>query len=141
MKDQGPGLLAVGAVGAALFVLFIGAGVILSVGHAVPTEFWAAASSLSGALVGLLAPQPATKGAIQRKANQYHALAAAAPPDEQAELTAMAQKTDAQVQTSSTFGLRVVLLFAVGTVAFIVGIVLALNVGKHVPTMPTAFVP
>ena len=39
MNDRDIGLLAVSAVGAALIVLFAGAGVILAVGHVVPTEF------------------------------------------------------------------------------------------------------
>ncbi|HEV7161857.1 MAG TPA: hypothetical protein VGN25_01245 [Solirubrobacteraceae bacterium] len=46
------------AVGTALVVLFAGACVILAVGRSVPTELWAAAGSLSGALVGILAPPP-----------------------------------------------------------------------------------
>ena len=48
------------AVGSALVVLFAGASVILAVGHSVPTELWAAAGALSGALVGILAPPPPT---------------------------------------------------------------------------------
>jgi hypothetical protein len=44
------------AVGVALVVLFAGACTILAVGNPVPTELWAAASALSGALVGLLVP-------------------------------------------------------------------------------------
>ena len=48
--------LAVVAVGAALVVLFAGAGTIAAVGHDVPQALWAAASGLSGALVGILIP-------------------------------------------------------------------------------------
>ena len=131
--------LAVGAVGAALVVLFIGAGVILGVGHTVPTEFWAAASSLSGALVGLLSPQPATKGALQRQATQLHALAAAAPPEQSAALVARAEAVRTAAPSSSSYDLRVVMLSIVGVIAFIVGIVLALNVGHHVATTTTAY--
>jgi hypothetical protein len=50
--------LAVVAVGAALVVLFAGAGVIVAVNRQVPQELWAAASALSGALVGILIPTP-----------------------------------------------------------------------------------
>jgi hypothetical protein len=54
--------LAVIAVGTALVVLFAGAGVIVAVGHQVPQELWAAASVLSGALVGILIPTPSGGG-------------------------------------------------------------------------------
>ncbi|MCW2495660.1 hypothetical protein [Jatrophihabitans sp.] len=130
---------AVSAIGAALVVLFIGAGVILGVGHSVPTEFWAAASSLSGALVGLLAPQPATKGALQRQATQLHALAATAPDDQRTAFTARAEQTSAAVTGSSTFDLRIVLLSVVGFAAFVTGIVLAFQVGDHVAAATTAY--
>jgi hypothetical protein len=50
--------LAVVAVGVALVSLFAGAAVILAVGRSVPQEMWAAASALSGALVGILIPTP-----------------------------------------------------------------------------------
>lgn len=48
--------MAVVAVGTALVVLFAGAGAIVGVGHTVPQAMWAAASALSGALVGILIP-------------------------------------------------------------------------------------
>src|SRR5664279_5561770 len=135
MNDRDIGLLAVGAVGAALIVLLAGAGVILAVGHVVPTEFWAAASSLSGALVGLLAPQPTTKGALTRRAGHYHAMAAAAaaadPTDtKSASLTKVANDatTAAKDPNTKSYDLRVVLLSVVGTAAFLVGIALALSV-------------
>ena len=50
--------LAVLMVGIALVILFAGASVILALNHQVPQEFWAAASALSGALVGILIPTP-----------------------------------------------------------------------------------
>jgi len=53
--------LAVVSVGAALVVLFAGAGVIAAVGHEVPKELWSAAAALSGALVGILVPPPKSK--------------------------------------------------------------------------------
>ncbi len=53
--------LAVVSVGAALVVLFAGAGVIAAVGHEVPKELWSAAAALSGALVGILIPPPKSK--------------------------------------------------------------------------------
>jgi hypothetical protein len=133
-----PGL-AVSAVGVALVVLFIGAGVILGVGHAVPTEYWAAASSLSGALVGLLAPQPATKGALQRQATQLHAFAMTAPAEQRAGLVERADRASAAVAASSTYDLRVVLLSIVGLAAFVGGIVLAFNVGDHTAAATTAY--
>jgi hypothetical protein len=52
--------LAVVAAGTALVVLFAGVGVILALGHDVPDAMWAAASGLSGALVGILIPTPGT---------------------------------------------------------------------------------
>lgn len=131
--------LAVAAVGAALIVLFIGAGIILGVGHSIPTEFWAAASSLSGALVGLLSPQPATKGSLQRQATQLHTLAATAPPEQTSALLARADAATTAAPTSSNYDLRVILLSAVGAIAFIVGIVLALNVGDHTAAATTAY--
>jgi hypothetical protein len=146
MNDRDIGLLAVSAVGAALIVLFAGAGVILAVGHVVPTEFWAAASSLSGALVGLLAPQPATKGAMVRRAGQYHALAAVAAAAEPADtksasLTRVANDATKAAQDPNTksYDLRIVLLSVVGMAAFVVGIVLAFSVGRHIASATTAY--
>ncbi len=146
MNDRDIGLLAVGAVGAALIVLFAGAGVILAVGHVVPTEFWAAASSLSGALVGLLAPQPTTKGALTRRASQYHAMAAAAATagagdTKSASLTTVANAatTAAQDPKTKSYDLRIVLLSGVGMVGFVIGIALALSVGKHIASATTAY--
>ncbi len=54
--------LAVVAVGTALVVLFAGAGTIVAVGHTVPQAMWAAASALSGALVGILIPTSSRAG-------------------------------------------------------------------------------
>jgi hypothetical protein len=74
--------LAVVAAGTALIVLFVGAGVIVSLGHTVPDAMWAAAAGLSGALVGILiptsgnAPDPVAKAAAVMK--QTAAAAAAA---------------------------------------------------------------
>lgn len=60
-NDRDSYSLAILSVGAALVVLFAGAAVIAAVGHQVPKELWAAASALSGALVGILVPSPKTK--------------------------------------------------------------------------------
>jgi hypothetical protein len=139
MDTRNLAAFAVGAVGAALVVLFIGAGIILGVGHTVPTEYWAAASSLSGALVGLLAPQPATKGALQRQATQLHALAATAPLDQQPALIERADRAMTAAPASSTYDLRVVLLSIVGVIAFTVGIALAFTVGDHTAAATTAY--
>ncbi|MDP9093422.1 MAG: hypothetical protein M3N95_10935 [Actinomycetota bacterium] len=147
MNNRDVGWLVVCAVGAALIVLFAGAGVILAVGHSVPTEFWAAASSLSGALVGLLAPAPTTSGALRRRATQYHAMAAltaqdeTAPAGRSASLAAMgdASALAAQAPNIKPYDLRIVLLSAVGVIAFVIGIVLAFHVGNHVPSSTTAY--
>ncbi len=66
VNAKGSNAVVVVAVGTALVVLFAGACVILAVGRTVPTELWAAAGSLSGALVGILAPPPSqvTLGAV-----------------------------------------------------------------------------
>lgn len=60
-NDKDSYSLAIMSVGAALVVLFAGAAVIAAVGHQVPKELWGAASTLSGALVGILVPSPKTK--------------------------------------------------------------------------------
>lgn len=67
------GILAAVAVGAGMIILFLLAGITVAVGNSVPTEYWAAAGSLSGALVGLLAPQPATRGSLTRLAARMSA--------------------------------------------------------------------
>lgn len=68
MDKRDVGIMAVTAVGAGMIILFLLAGITVAVGNSVPTEYWAAAGSLSGALVGLLAPQPATRGSLTRLA-------------------------------------------------------------------------
>lgn len=66
-------------VASSLVVLFAGASVILATGHSVPTELWAAASALSGALVGILMPaKRADAGAAAAKAGTEAGEAAAA---------------------------------------------------------------
>jgi hypothetical protein len=147
MENKDVGFLAVGAVGAALMILFTGAGVILAVGNSVPTEFWAAASSLSGALIGLLAPQPATKGRLRRRAAEQQDLATTMvrdPSDPTAgpeAATTMANVLMAKAASSDVkkVDVRVVALFVVGLLAFGGGIVLALKVGAHTPAQVTAY--
>jgi hypothetical protein len=75
--------IAIGGIAAALIVLFIGVGVILGVGHEVPTPLWSAASALSGALVGILVPPP-SKAVYQKKQLKGHL----------AELTALKNKQE-----------------------------------------------
>ncbi len=84
--------LAVVSVGAALVVLFAGAGVIAAVGHEVPKELWSAAAALSGALVGILIPPPKTKKDAQSSATVAaaitHSAATKAAVDRAAEVAA-----------------------------------------------------
>jgi hypothetical protein len=84
-------------VASALVVLFAGASVILAVGHAVPTEMWAAASALSGAFVGILVPsKPAeAAGRAVADAGATSAGAAAAKTAAAAQPAAMAVEVQA----------------------------------------------
>ena len=50
--------IAVGAVGLALVGFLIGAAIIAAGGKPVPTQYWTTGSSISGALLGILAPTP-----------------------------------------------------------------------------------
>lgn len=139
-KGTGLGTVTVIAVGAALVVLYIGAGVTLAIGHVLPTEFWAAASSLSGALVGLLAPQPATKGALERHASQLNMSIANAPAANRTALAADATRAKAAADESTTrYDARVLGLAAVGVVAFGLGILFAFKVGHHTASHTTAY--
>ena len=104
--------LAVVAVGTALVVLFAGAGTIVAVGHTVPQAMWAAASALSGALVGILIPTSsgaATTDQLAAAANFTKAAATSAAREEvgknedlehkkQAATTALADVKKAQVE-------------------------------------------
>ncbi len=73
MENRDVGILAVVGIGAGMIILFLLAGITVAVGNSVPTEYWAAAATLSGALVGLLAPQPATRGSLTRMAARMSA--------------------------------------------------------------------
>ncbi len=53
--------LAVGAVGLGLIAFLIGAAVIVATGATVPSQYWTSGSAISGALLGILAPDPARK--------------------------------------------------------------------------------
>lgn len=70
------GLVGVASIGSAMIILFLLAGITVAVNHTVPTEYWAAAGALSGAMVGLFAPPPATRASLTRQAAR---LAAAGP--------------------------------------------------------------
>ncbi len=125
------------AVGVALVVLFTGAGVILAVGATVTTEFWAAASALSGALVGILSPAPATKAAGQRQAaeqrNQAADAAMSAHPNgtDRSEVVAkLAQESQVQADKAPP-DYRIAVLVIIGAAAFAVGVWLALKVGHY----------
>jgi Na+/melibiose symporter-like transporter len=50
--------LAVGTIGLALVAFLIGAAIIAAGGKPVPTQYWTTGSSISGALLGILAPTP-----------------------------------------------------------------------------------
>ncbi|MEA2196131.1 MAG: hypothetical protein QOJ25_182 [Solirubrobacteraceae bacterium] len=50
--------IAIGAVGLALVAFLIGAAIIAAGGKPVPTQYWTTGSSISGALLGILAPTP-----------------------------------------------------------------------------------
>jgi hypothetical protein len=107
-KDELSYRFVIVGVASALVVLFIGAGVVLAVGRAVPTELWAAASALSGALVGILVPpkRPESPGAAAAadaagvSAAQTAATAVAAAQDDAvADAVQDAQHTVAQANT------------------------------------------
>jgi hypothetical protein len=72
MNETASYRIAVGGVAAALFVFLIMAGVILSEGGTVPTEYWTAGSAVGGGLLGILVPTP--KNALST--TQQHAAAA-----------------------------------------------------------------
>jgi hypothetical protein len=138
VQDRELGVLAVRAVGAALIVLFAGAGVTLAVGHVVPTEFWAAASALTGALVGLLSPQPATKGTLQRQASRYrHQASITTDPVHKASLSNLADATTKDANDAKSYDIRIILLCLVGLAAFAIGLALVFKVGE--PGTTTAY--
>lgn len=97
----------VAGVASSLVVLFAGASVILATGHSVPTELWAAASALSGALVGILVPaKRADAGAAAAKAGTEAGEAAAATvaatqPAAVADAAKAAQEAVEQARTPS----------------------------------------
>ena len=138
MKDKSLAYVALVGVSAALLVLFAGGGAALAAGATLPTEYWAAATSLSGALIGLLAPQPATKGTLQRRAAELHRRAAAAMTDstvdeqQRRSLAAAADASSSAAADPSTksYDLRIVLLSAVGVLGFVIGTLLAFQVGN-----------
>jgi hypothetical protein len=103
-KDELSYRFVIVGVASALVVLFIGAGVVLAVGRTVPTELWAAASALSGALVGILVPpkRPESPGAAAADAAAVSAgeatakVVAAAQDDAVADAAQAAQHIVAQ---------------------------------------------
>ena len=116
MSTRSPSTVVVVAVGSALVVLLAGACVVLAVGHPVPTELWAAAGALSGALVGILAPPPPAKtaaelatietasGEITRSA-MAHATAAAAEEVKDSPGARAAEAAVARVEAPAVTGL------------------------------------
>lgn len=94
-------------VASSLVVLFAGASVILATGHSVPTELWAAASALSGALVGILVPaKRGDAGAAAAKAGteageKAAATVAATQPVAVADAAEAAQEAVEQARTPS----------------------------------------
>jgi hypothetical protein len=61
--------IAVGAVGIALCVFFLGAAIIAANGEPVPTQYWTSGSAIAGALLGILAPTP-TKSTVTQKSSR-----------------------------------------------------------------------
>ncbi len=68
MQTKDPTTLVIVAVGSALVVLFAGASIVLANGNQVPTELWAAAGALSGALVAMLVPPGGPAAAMSQAA-------------------------------------------------------------------------
>jgi hypothetical protein len=69
---------AIAAIGAALVSLFVAAAAIGIAGGSIPTELWAAAGALSGALVGVLIPAPSVKHHPIVRASVIHQAAVSA---------------------------------------------------------------
>ena len=86
----------------ALVVLFIGASVILAVGHSVPTELWAAASGLSGALVGILAPNSKDAAVNAAASEAGHAAAKRAAAEQPAPVASSARTALLMVDAAPT---------------------------------------
>lgn len=95
MQFKDPTLAVVLAIGSALVVLFAGAGATLAAGQQVPTALWAAASALSGALVGMLVP-PGTGGTVLTQA-----AAQAARAETQNSAIAAAEETADQLSATA----------------------------------------
>ncbi len=69
-SDKWASRIAIAAVGLGLVAFLIGAAIIAAGGKPVPTQYWSTGSAISGALIGILAPQPqqltaGTKGATR----------------------------------------------------------------------------
>lgn len=104
MKVEDPNLTVIIAVGAALVVALAGACVILAVGEPVPTALWAAASALSGALVGILVPPSRGSTAAETAAAQAafsvaHSQAVDAATQAAKPLTDAGRQDDAPAET------------------------------------------
>jgi hypothetical protein len=65
LNQNAPGNLVIVSLGAALVAFFIGVTVVLAVTGSAPTAMWAAGAAVSGALIGLLVPQPSQQTAAQ----------------------------------------------------------------------------
>src|SRR5579875_1112958 len=81
IDEKNTAALAVVGVAGALVVSLAGAGAAFASGNSLPTAYWSAASSLSGALVGILVPSPSqrpAKKALTSVTSQLHDLAGGA---------------------------------------------------------------
>jgi hypothetical protein len=88
--------IAVAGVGLGLVAFIFGAAIILKTGHHVSKEYWTAGSAISGALLGLLAPNP--KATKRGKAGAASKAAALAEAHEQAGLTIEQQAAEGGVE-------------------------------------------
>jgi hypothetical protein len=130
--------VAVGGLGLGLVAFIFGAALVLRTGHHVSSEYWTAGSAISGALLGLLAPNPsaskhAKAAAASRaaaEATAHAAVAAAASgttPAGNAVVNAHTAAAEANAEAAKagapiTGAVALVALFIVFTVSLIVGI-------------------
>jgi hypothetical protein len=87
---------AIAAIGAALVALFVAAAATGAAGNTIPTQLWAAAGALSGALVGVLVPPPGTNSAAAAGASVINAAAVNAARATAIDIISNDQKTGAE---------------------------------------------
>lgn len=102
MNERSTYPLVVVSVGSALVVLFAGACTILAVGHGVPTELWAAASALSGALVGILVPAPGSHAAAAALTVAKHRAAATTAARERGNAESLVREANQALRGAKT---------------------------------------